>query len=439
MKNIALAIVEKLQAAGHQTYWVGGCVRDILMGIKPKDFDIATSATPEQVEKLLAKTVPVGKKFGVLLAVENGYNFEIATFRGEKGHRDARRPDKVFWTSAENDAARRDFTINALFYDPVAKKYLDFVGGRADIKNKILRFIGEPEKRIEEDHLRILRAVRFKNILGFKYQPKTREAVRKNAQLIVSISAERIRNELNKMLIDRSRADSIQDLSDLGILKFVLPEVENCSGSTQPPQFHAEGNVFVHTVLALKKLSASAPLSVCWAILLHDIGKPATWKIREHPKYGKRITFYGHVKLSAELTDKICRRLKFSKNLREKVVFLVREHLRHKDIMKMKEARRVRWLQNPFFPELLQVWKADGQASLPNDLSLYNFALTEWKKEKKRPKPPKPFLNGNQVMKVLKIKPGPQVGEVLNLLGDAQLEGKVKNQKQAEEFIKSLK
>ncbi len=289
MKKTALQIVKKLQKAGHQAFWVGGCVRDILMGKTPKDFDIVTSATPDEVEKLLKKTIPVGKKFGVMLAVENGHHFEIATFRTEKGYKDARRPDKVFWAKAEDDAKRRDFTINSLFYDPVTKKVKDFVSGQKDIKNKILRFIGPADKRIQEDHLRILRAIRFKNTLGFKFDPKAKQALQKNANLVISVSGERIRNELNKMLADSSRLQSLQDLDNLGILKHILPELENCKGAEQPPQFHSEGDVFVHTLIAVKNLPAKCKLSVVWAVLLHDIGKPATWKIREHPKYGKRI------------------------------------------------------------------------------------------------------------------------------------------------------
>ena len=279
--------------------------------------------------------------------------------------------------------------------------------------------------------------------MGFKFDPKAKQALQKNANLVISVSGERIRNELNKMLADSSRLQSLQDLDNLGILKHILPELENCKGAEQPPQFHSEGDVFVHTLIAVKNLPAKCKLSVVWAVLLHDIGKPATWKIREHPKYGKRITFYGHIKLSAKMTEDICRRLKFSKKMRNKVVFLVREHLRHKDIMKMRQARQIRWAQNVWFLELLQVWKADGKASWLGDekeidLSLYDYAKELYEKEQKRPKPPKSLLNGNDVMKILKIESGPRVGEVLTALVDTQLEDKVKNKKQAEKFVKNL-
>jgi poly(A) polymerase len=443
MEKTAIEIIKKLQAKSFEAYFVGGCVRDILLGNKPSDFDIATSAKPNEIEKLFPRTIPVGKKFGVILAVVNEKQYEIATFRGEKEYKDARRPEKVYWTSAKEDAKRRDFTCNALFYDPITKKYLDFVDGRKDIKNKILRFIGDPEKRIQEDHLRILRAIRFKNVLGFKFEQKTKQALQKNSGLIISVSAERIRNELNKMLLDKSRYQSIQDLSDLGILKFILPEVEKCKGSEQPPQFHKEGDVFIHTILSLKSLPPRTKLSIAWATMLHDIGKPDTWKIREHPKFGKRITFYGHIKLSAILSEQICKRLKFSKKMSEKIVFLVREHLRHKDLLKMKEGRRSRFAQNIWFKDLMQVWKADGSAShlgkMGNiDLSLYNDAKKVYEEEMKKPKPPLSFLNGIEIMKMKKIKPGPKVGEISEKLVEAQFEGTVKNKKDAIEFVKKL-
>ena len=321
---------------------------------------------------------------------------------------------------------------------------IDYVGGQKDIKDKILRFIGNPEERIKEDNLRILRAVRFKNILRFQYEEGTEKALKENAHLIQNVSKERAKNELDLILEDKSRPEAFLDLSRLGILKYILPEIEKMKGVHQPPQFHSEGDVFEHTILCLEKLPKKVSKEVAWAVLLHDLGKPGTFKIRKHPKYGKRITFYGHVKLSAEMADKICRRLRLSKKEREKVVFLVREHLRHKDIKKMRLARQRAWAQHPWFPDLLLVWRADGEASYIGergklDLSLYNYAKKLYQEELKRPKPPKPLLNGNEIMKILKIKEGPKVGEILEKLKEAQLEGKIKTKKEAENYLKKNK
>jgi poly(A) polymerase len=439
----AVKIVQTLQNKGYETYLAGGCVRDMLMGKEPKDFDISTSAKPKEIEGIFSKTKAVGKKFGVILVLGKTEEFEVATFRGEEEYKDARRPSKVFWVSSKEDAKRRDFTVNGLFYDPIAKKIIDFVNGQEDIEKKIIKFIGNPDERIKEDNLRILRAVRFKNTLGFKYDKETEKALKKNAKLVQNVSKERIKNELDLILEDRSRAQGILDLSRLGILKYILPEIEKMKGAKQPPQFHSEGDVFEHTILSLRKLPEKVSREAAWATLLHDIGKPDTSKVREHPKYGKRITFYGHTKLGAEITDKICRRLRFSKKEREKVVFLVLEHLRHKDIPKMKLARQRKWAQNPLFPELMVVWKADSEASYLGkkgvDLSLYNYAKKLYEKEQKQPKPPKLLLNGNDVMKTLNIPSGPLVGKILRQVEEAQLENKIKTKKEAIEYIKGLK
>jgi poly(A) polymerase len=439
----AVEIVKTLQGKGFETYLAGGCVRDMLMGKEPKDFDISTSAKPKEIEKIFSKTKAVGKEFGVILVLGKTGEFEVSTFRGEEEYKDARRPSKVFWVSSKEDAKRRDFTVNGLFYDPVAKKIIDFVNGQKDMEKKIIKFIGNPDERIQEDNLRILRAVRFKNILGFKYDKETEKALKKNAKLIKNVSKERVKNELDLILEDKSRGQGILDLSRLGILKYILPEIEKMKGAKQPPQFHSEGDVFEHTILSLQKLPDKVSREVAWATLLHDIGKPSTSKVREHPKYGKRITFYGHIKLGAEIADKICRRLRFSKKEREKVVFLVLEHLRHKDIPKMKVARQRKWAQNPLFPELMVVWKADSEASYLGkkgiDLSLYNYAKKLYEKEQKQPKPLKLLLNGNEVMKTLNIPSGPLVGKILRQVEEAQLENKIKTKKEALEYIKGLK
>jgi len=442
--NEAVSIVKTLQKRGYEAYLAGGCVRDMLLGKESNDFDISTSARPEEIEKIFEKTKAVGKQFGVILVLGKTGSFEVATFRGEGEYKDRRRPSSVFWVSAKEDAKRRDFTVNGLFYDPIKKKVIDYVHGQEDIKEGIIRFIGNPDKRIKEDNLRLLRAVRFKNVLGYKFEKQTEEAIIKNAPLIKNVSKERIKEELDKMLIDPSRAEAILDLSRLGLLIHIIPEIEKMKNVKQPPHFHAEGDVFEHSILSLKKLPKKVSKEVAWATLLHDVGKPDTFKLRDHPKYGKRATFYGHVKLGAELTEKICRRLKFSKKEREKVVFLVREHLRHKDIKTMRVARQRSWAQHPWFSDLLLVWKADGEASYLGkegvvDLSLYDFAIKLYEDELRRPKPPKPLVNGFDVMNTLNIPSGPLVGKILKVVTDAQLEGRIKNKKEAIAFIKSLK
>lgn len=440
----AVSIVKILQEHGYEAYLAGGSVRDLILGGEVKDFDISTSAKPAEIEKVFKKTIPVGKQFGVIVVAGKIGNFEVSTFRGEEEYKDRRRPSKVFWVSAKEDAKRRDFTINGLFYDPIKDKIIDFVDGRKDIKNKIIRFIGNPDERIKEDNLRILRAIRFKNILGFKYDEKSKKALKENAALIQNVSRERIKDELDKILVDKSRAKSILDLSQLGILKHILLEIEKMKNIKHPEHFHAEGDVFKHTVLALEKLPDMVSKEVAWATLLHDVGKPDTFKIRKHPKYGARATFYGHVELSAEIADKICRQLRFSKKEREKIVFLVKEHLKHKDIIQMKIAKQRRWLAHPWLTELMQVWKADGEASWLGekekiDLSLYNAVKKLYEEELKRPKPEKPLINGNDVMKTLNIPAGPEVGKILKKIEEAQLEDKIKTKKEVLEFIKSIR
>ena len=437
-------IVKTLQGKGFKTYLTGGCVRDMLMRKEPQDFDISTSARPYEIEKIFPKTKAVGKQFGVILVSGKEADYEVATFRGESEYEDKRRPKKIHWVSAREDAKRRDFTVNALFYDPIAKKLIDYVNGQDDVEQKIIRFIGKEDDRIKEDNLRILRAIRFKNILGFEYEGKTESAIKQYARMVTNVSKERIKDELDKILLDKSRADGILELSDFRVLKYILPEIEKMKNVEHPPHFHAEGDVFAHTILSLKKLPDKVSKEVAWATLLHDVGKPDTFKIRPHPEYGMRATFYEHIEVGAKMTDKICRRLKFSNDEREKVVFLVREHLKHKDIPKMKLARQRRWLSHPWMRDLMLVWKADGEASWLGeknkvDLSLYEKAKKLYEEESKRPKPPKLFLNGNDVIKTLSIKEGPEVGKILKELEDAQLEEKIKTKKEAIDFVKLIK
>lgn len=276
MIDSAIKIVESLIKSGHEAYFVGGAVRDVLEGRDPSDIDIATSATPDEVEGIFEKTLPLGKEFGVVVVKLDGHNFEVATMRKDIGTSDHRRPGKVEWAGVRQDAGRRDFTINALFYNPLDKKVLDFFGGQDDLREKTIKFIGNPEGRIEEDYLRMLRAIRLKNTLGFEYDEATWEAIKEHASSIASVSSQRIRDELNKMLVHGSRAASLWDMDKSGMLAVIVPEIDALHGIDQSWKFHGEGDVFTHVWLAVKALAENVSLAVVWGTLLHDIGKPPT-------------------------------------------------------------------------------------------------------------------------------------------------------------------
>lgn len=461
-EKISISIIKELQKKGHQAYWVGGCVRDILMDKSPKDYDIVTSARPNEIELALKSfnIIPVGKKFGVILAEKDGFNFEIATFRSESKYTDARRPDKVFWTSAANDASRRDFTINGLYLDPLIKEkievwqlpgirqmkttdyglVIDYVGGIKDLETKTIRFIGSPNERIEEDHLRLLRAVRFKVTLDFVFNKETEISIKENAEKISTVSKERIRDELNKIFLSVNRAQGLLELDESGLLEQILPEISKLKGIPQPSEYHKEGDVFKHTYLALKSLPPESPITLVWAVLLHDTGKAETIT---YPKTkNDRIRFNKHVKYSAGIASEVCRRLKFPNFERELIVWLVKNHMIIGDIPKMRVSKQRIILMDKRFEWLLNLHKADALGSCPEDLSLYKTDLTLYnnakklyEQEKKRPKY-KPLISGNDVMQNLGVKEGPKIGKVLELVKTAQLEGKIKDKKEALEFVK---
>ena len=462
-KNIeSINIINKLQASGHEAYWVGGCVRDILLCKKPQDFDIVTSAKPNEIEKIIGdfNIISVGKKFGVMIAEKNKINYEIATFRSEAKYSDARHPDKVFWTSAKEDAMRRDFTINGLFLDPVNRDninvsefpgvrqikktdygtIIDYTGGIKDLDEKTIRFIGSANERIDEDNLRILRAVRFKVVLGFKFNHETFLAIKQNSSKIKNVSMERIRDELNKIFVSSNREQGLRELDSTGLLKEVLPEISKLKGIPQPQEFHKEGDAFVHTCLALKSLPDNSPLTLVWATLLHDAGKAET--ITYPKEKNDRIRFNKHVKYSAGIASRICRRLKFPNFERELIVWLVKNHMMIGDIPKMRLSKQRIWLMDPRFPWLLALHKADALGSWPQDLALYKADLSLYNKvhkmhqeEKKRPKY-KPILSGDEIIKEFKIEPGPKIGKLLEIIKEAQLEGKIKNKTEALDLVK---
>lgn len=433
MKPTSIRIIEKLQKASYEAYWAGGCVRDILLGHEPKDYDIVTSAKPDEIEELLEKTKPVGKKFGVIMVIENKHIFEVATFRSDSGYSDGRRPDAVLFTDAKMDALRRDFTINGIFYDPIADKVYDFIRGQEDLDARLIRFIGDPNERILEDNLRIIRAVRFKNQLDFQYHPKTYNSILKNASLIKNVSAERIRNELNKMIEGPNPAQAFDDLSDVEVLEHIIPEMEAMKGVPQPYRYHHEGDVWKHSLKTLEMCDNDAPLTVKWACLLHDVGKPDTFSLKE------RIRFNGHVTKGKEIADKILKRLKFCKRDREEVKWLIEHHMMMKPLIEMKAEKALKWFLNENFLYLMQLFEADAKGTDPTDLSLYEAIFERYRDlTSKIPRKPKPLLNGKDVMKVLNLDPCEKVGDILEELEDKQLSKEIKTRAEALAWLKSL-
>ena len=443
MKATSIEIIEILKGAGHEAYWAGGCVRDMLLGIKPKDFDIVTSAKPDEIEDLLEHTIPIGKKFGVILAIQNHHHFEIATFRSDSGYSDGRRPDAVEFTNAEEDAKRRDFTINAMFYDPLEDKIYDYTGGQKDLEDGLVRFIGKPEERIKEDHLRILRAVRFKNAYGMQYHPETYQAIKKHVELIKDISAERVSDELNKMLMSEVPGQAFEELFEIEALEIIVPELCKLKGLAQPKQYHQEGDVWDHSLRAVNALTQEeedgnplpeepATPALKWATLLHDIGKYDTFSVDD-----ERIRYNHHSEVGAEIAGRILRRLKMPKKVVDRVKWLISHHMMVVPLFEMSDDRRRHWFLEPGFEELLEVYRADAMGIIPMDLSEYNELKKLYRHEiAKLRLMPKQLISGGEVMKVLEIKEGAQVGEILKEVRNRQLEGKIENKRDAKKYIK---
>jgi tRNA nucleotidyltransferase/poly(A) polymerase len=424
-RDIAISILRTLHTAGHEAWLVGGCVRDELRGAEPKDFDIATDARPEQVEAIFPKTIGVGKSFGVMLVLEGGEQFEVATFRAESGYTDGRRPDSVTFGDAEADALRRDFTINGLFLNPVTNELRDWVGGEADLKAGVLRTIGDPAERFGEDHLRLLRAVRFAAQLDFQIEPATFAAVQQHAENINRVSAERIRDELLKLFRPPHAARGLDLLRDSGLLAHVLPEMMLTIGCEQSPEYHPEGDVYKHIRLMLDKMPADAPAELPWTILLHDIAKPATASVGEDG----RIHNYGHDKLGAEMAEVILVRLKFPRKQIDEIVFTVREHMHLAVAPKMRKAKLRRMLLRPTFELELEQHRIDCLGSHAK-LDIYNFLRAEQAALEEMPALIKPLVTGRDLIE-LGIKPGPPMGKLLNEIRDHQLAEELSTREEA--------
>ena len=425
MESVARKIVRRLREAGHQALFAGGCVRDSLMGKTPHDFDIATSARPEQVQALFPRTIAVGAQFGVILVVEEGRDYQVATFRSDGTYLDGRHPRSVSFTTPEGDARRRDFTINGLFYDPIEGKVLDFVGGREDLETRTLRAIGNPAERFAEDRLRVLRAVRFATVLDFTIEPDTWNALCAAVETIHDVSAERIRDELVKIFASPQRLRGFDLLDASGLMEEILPEIEPLRGCEQPPDFHPEGDVFVHTRLMLALLPKDASVLLVLATLFHDLGKPPTM---ERDQTG-RIRFSGHESVSAQMTEKIMRRLRFSNEEIEATTAMVQNHMVFKDVQNMRVSRLKRFLARPNFDDELELHRVDCLASHGN-LDNYEFLRRRSEDLANEPLIPPPLVTGHDLI-ALGWKPGPKFKAVLDAVQVRQLEGILRTREEA--------
>lgn len=427
----ALEIVKRLQRNGYIAYWVGGCVRDMLRGVEPEDYDVVTDATPEDVKMIFPRTVAVGESFGVVLVVMHRTPYEVATFRRDDTYSDGRRPDKIYYSTPEEDAQRRDFTVNGMFYDPIASKVYDYVGGQEDLKAGIIRTIGAPHARFSEDKLRLMRAARFAALLGFEIEENTSRTIKELAHEISVVSAERIRIELVKILTGPRPRMGIELLSEHGILKYILPEVEAMKGVLQPPEFHPEGDVWSHTMLMLEKMEKSPKVELAMAVLLHDVGKPTTYSESE------RIRFDGHAQRGAKVAADIMRRLRFSKREVDLVESLVKEHLKFIEVKKMRISTLKRFMRLERFDLHLELHRLDCLASHGN-LDNYNFVRSkiaefEALREEEALRP-SPLITGHDLIR-LGLEPGPKFKEILEAVEDAQLENIITNRKEALKFV----
>ena len=426
MENAALTIVKTLQTTGYEAYYAGGCVRDRLRGVEPKDFDIATSARPDEILKLYPKGDRIGEHFGVILVRHRGIHFEIATFREDGVYRDGRHPDSVTYSTSEVDARRRDFTINGMFYDPVAERLLDFVGGEKDLKAGLIRAIGNPQERFEEDYLRMLRAVRFATLFGFTVDPLTWSSIQSIAPKISQISPERVREELDQIWTNPNRLEGFDVLVASGLMEAILPEIMNLQGCEQPPQWHPEGDVFVHTRLMLSLLGSDASLPLVLSVLFHDIAKPAT---QTYDSVENRIRFSGHDKLGAEMAEQILRRLRYSNAVISAVISGVAHHMQFKDVQKMRTATLKRFMARDHFSNELELHRVDclgGSGNLEN----HHFLLEKEREFDGEPIVPKRFITGSDLLSK-GVPGGPGLGDLLTEIQDLQLDGSLTSREEA--------
>jgi len=432
-RELALQVSRRLRERGFQALFVGGCVRDLVLGREPADFDVATDATPDQVLALFPNSLAVGAQFGVVVVVDGEHRVEVATFRSDVGYSDGRHPDRVAYArNAQEDVQRRDFTINGLLMNPESGEILDYVGGRADLKTGLIRAIGEPSRRFAEDKLRMMRAVRFAARFGYAIEAGTLAAIRHHAAEVPRISAERLREELTKLLTEGAARRGFELLDETGLLEQVLPEVSRMKGVEQPPEFHPEGDVWIHTRMMVEMLPPGCSPTLAWGALLHDVGKPATFVPESIT--GSRIRFDGHVEVGARMAEEICRRLRFSNEDTDQVVALVSNHLRFKDVPQMRPATLKRFVRLPRFAEHLELHRLDCLSSHRN-LGTYDFVrrfLEETPEEQVRPAR---LITGDDLLE-LGLTPGPRFAEILKAVEDAQLDSQLTSKGEAVEWVR---
>lgn len=432
----AETVVRTLQDAGHKAYFAGGVVRDQLLGLEAKDVDIATSAHPDQVQQLFTRATDLqGKAFGVVRVLQDDQVFEVATFRQDLEYQDGRRPEGVIFTTAEEDAQRRDFTVNGLFYDPVTDQVIDYVGGQEDLKAGVLRAIGEAEKRFREDHLRLFRAVRFSAQLGFEIEPETWRVMGKLSELGGKLAPERVRDELVKCFSGPRPQKAMDLLVESGLMDEWIPEVSKMKGVEQPPEFHPEGDVYTHVHMMVGMLKDADPV-VAFSVLLHDIAKPDTYLVDETG----RIRFTAHESVGAEMSEEIMRRLRFSNQMVDAVKQLVAGHMKFKDAISMKTSTLKRFMSQPHFEQEMELHRIDCSCCHA-DLSIYEFIRDKQEEFANEPVMPDPLIDGKDLME-LGMKPGPEMGKLLTQIQDEQLEGNIKEREQAlgraRELVKAL-
>lgn len=426
-KEKALSIVQRLRGDGHEAYLAGGCVRDNLLGKTPKDYDIATDAKPETVQEIFPQTIPVGTQFGVVMVVLDKEPFAVTTFRFDGPYLDGRHPSHVRYGTLEDDVQRRDFTINGMMYDPDGDRVIDLTGGLEDLKGKIIRAIGDPARRFQEDRLRMIRAVRFAAGLGFTIEPETLAAIRREAPAIARVAWERIGEEITRLLTEGGAHRGFELLDETGLLPIVLPEIDAMKGVEQSPEFHPEGDVFTHTLALLGRLSNSSE-SLAYGCLLHDVAKPACIE-----KKGDKITFYNHPDRGAEMAVEILKRLKRSRATWERVDYLVRNHLRYTQAPNMRLSTLKRFLGEEGIEELLELCRIDAQSS-NGDLQYYDFCrqkLSEFKVEEIHPSP----LLGGKDLIAMGFSPGPLFQAILKRLEEGQLNGEILTPDAAREWV----